>query len=1254
MRYFSYNVLIACVVGASASMQAAPNIASTSKSTLPGTFFFSQAKADTSLTNSQHITDVAMIHEKSSTAAEDYVTFGHVFKVGDVPQGKTVLLVDSTGKSIATQVDKKATYQDGSLKHAIISAKVNIPSAKQQTLRLFTIDETGSTTGLNRTQLAALDLDFTLKLTVGGNVYTSKLADVIESGELKRQWLEGGIANEFIFTAPLKVGGVEHPLLHARFYVRTYGKREKARVTVVVENSYSYVANPSNVTYDVELIANGQSVYQKSNVTHYHHARWKKDVLLQGQALTHVVFNRNYLMNSKAFPLYQPDLNVASGLITNLYSDYQAKNDLMKVGTVEPIMPMAGGRYDIGPMPAWSAAYLLSQDKRLKTVTEGNANLAGSWSVHYRDKKTGYMLRIDDWPYAGLWGNDFDHHNPKTDRSEAFPACKQCQSPYKPDSAHQPSLAYLPYVVTGDYYLLEELQFWANYNLINMHPYYRRKEEGILRRGQVRGEAWSLRALGEAAFITPDNHPMKYYFSKLMNNNLEYLYNLYVARKEADRDSDEVKKRLGYDPGELIDRFGVRTGEYAVVYKNKTALSPWMDDFHAWSIGFLKDLGFAKASEVMDKRAKFSVGRMIDPGYCWIFASLQQGIRVLEPNNKAKVLDSFAQAFNKTTSISLNSTPCDSQRILPLAESFSAAEDQIPLQLNPGQMLGYAASPEGFPANMQIALAAATDSNYPSASQAWSKFEQRSYKPDYSIEPQFAVVPRSMYAPSSDKQVSLEGEYGAGASGNEVVAANQPGPLTGTLPPRYPEPPEPPTVPGTPSDPGDTTDTGSPNNPGTPSDPGTPSTPSDPNTPDTGDSGSDDDDGVIIVDNGSPEEPQTPGSGSEPNTPTDDTPETPTTHKSLEAFIEELQPGQWLEAKGNNTLSDAFPSYHSAWGSLGPAGVLGAWSGGAVGDNKLIIWGGGKTDYGGNEVYQMDFDTLSWSRLTDPSEYYLDNYGGCITAEGKPALACITKDGTPTSAHSYDGVEYLPNVQRFWMGNGTRYGAGYTTEKNYWFDSDNTKWEQKSSFTIKGEFSSAYDSSTGYLLVANGYKLIAYDPKADKVTHQSPVGPNYGGASPGVYDPKRKLFIQLLNHSLAIYDLSEVDWQDPKASIPEMMIQPIKLKGKQSAYYDNGQGMLSYEAPTLRHYGIDYDSKRDVFVLWDGHNNVLILDPSDWSIQEFQPQALSKAPSALASWGGRRDRGIYGRWRYLPDYDCFIGFNKEDEGVWLFRLPNEL
>lgn len=352
---------------------------------------------------------------------------------------------------------------------------------------------------------------------------------------------------------------------------------------------------------------------------------------------------------------------------------------------------MTGGRNDIGPLPTWTVLYLLSQDRLAKETEIGNGEQAGSYSVHYRDKNTDLPVKLTDYPHLST------HNNVAGQGPHPLPACGgSCGSPYTTDESHQPSLAFVPYLVTGDYYFLEELQFWANQNAFKVGPAYRDYEKGLYKFIQVRGQAWSLRTLGQAAYITPDSHPLKAYFNTILQHNLDY----YQSRYSSNPDTNNL---------------GVITHGYAFSYHDGRGIAPWQDDFVTWAFGYLSNLGFTDAMPMADWKSRFVVQRMIGVGYCWDKASAYS-LKVKDSNGP--IYSTIADVWN--ANFSSSPVPCDSNN-----------------------MAGYPDAPAGFPANMQPALAAAVDRGYPGAAQAWQLFEGRSIKPDYSNYPNWAIVPMS-------------------------------------------------------------------------------------------------------------------------------------------------------------------------------------------------------------------------------------------------------------------------------------------------------------------------------------------------------------------------------------------------------------------------------------------------------------------------------------------------------------------------------
>ncbi|MEW6021021.1 MAG: hypothetical protein AB1807_02660 [Pseudomonadota bacterium] len=640
------------------------------------------------------------------------LTFGQVFAPGDLPRGAGLSGKLADGSTLPLQVDVKATHPDGSVRHAVISAL--LPRlAKGQGAGIALVK--GGARSDDARARPDLDSGASVAITIDGERYTAS-ADRLLKEQKPQVWLNGPVVTELQVAAPLRnAKGEEHPHLAARFAIRSYAGTGKTRVDVVVENNWAYEAAPQNFTYDVELKVGDGTVYAKKNLTHLHHARWRTLAWRGAAPAVHLRHDTAYLIASRALPNYDRSVVVSDAALATLMDKFDGSSaEPMGVGAASPAMPNTGGRNDIGLLPGWAAMYLLSMDPRAKQVTLGTADLAGSWSVHYRDKRTALPVSLMDYPYMTILGNPGDTRNPKTGKQEGFPRCAPdaCKTPYKVDSAHQPAFAYLPYLVTGDHYYLEELQFWAMWNVFYSNPGYRKNIRGLVEPHQVRGQAWSLRTLAEAAYVTPDSHPLKRDFLAILKSNLDYYNALYSDNPAA-------------------NRLGVVDNKPAVVYKGKTAVAPWQDDFFTSAVGHVAELGFKDAQPLLKWKAKFPIARMVGAGACWVDGA-NYTITVRDSPG-APIYDSIAQAYRSTMG-ELAALPCAGP------ELAAATKRQV------GDMGGYAGTPIGFPSNMQPALAYAADVGGEAGRKAWARFMSRSVKPDYSKAPQFAIVPRSIDA----------------------------------------------------------------------------------------------------------------------------------------------------------------------------------------------------------------------------------------------------------------------------------------------------------------------------------------------------------------------------------------------------------------------------------------------------------------------------------------------------------------------------
>ncbi len=649
------------------------------------------------------------------------VTFGQVFKPGDVPAGAVVgARIGST--ALAVQVDKKAAHADGSLRHAVISTLVpSLASGGSQVITLTNSGSAPSGTAPSVSAVLGTAFDTTINLNIGGTPYTAS-ARALLSGT-PSTWLQGPKATEWLLSAPLRnASGAAHPHLQARFHVRAYEGLQAVRVEAVVENIWAHETGPRNYTYNATVSVAGRgAVFSQSNVNHYRQSRWRRVVWWGTQPSFTVKHDRAYLMATRAVPTYDTRVQVSGGALDGWINGLGANPGLMSIGDLDPNMPSPGGRFEIAPLPAFQAGYILSQDDRARRATIGYGEQAGAWPMHYRDKTTGHPISIDTYPNASILGGSGIYGT--------FPACGgTCSTPLLPEASHHPSLAYLPYLITGDYYLMEELVFWGNWTLFYGESGRHGGSQGLLVWDQVRGQAWMLRTLAQAAYATPDSHPMKQYLVSKLQNNISYYRTNWVNSNP-----------LGY----------VTNTGAANWLGLDDWIATWMDDFLTWTFGHIVGLGFTEAQPVLAWKAKFPVGRLTDSGMCWVLASSYwpyvRGDRYAG-GTSSFVTDwtSFRRnlifgwdddAFRGTNAISgqeqtLFNAACGSSQMYSI------------LGIGSGSMIGWD-GPDAYAANLQAATAVAVEAGVPNAQAAFNRLTSRSAYPlsGYGSQPQWALFP---------------------------------------------------------------------------------------------------------------------------------------------------------------------------------------------------------------------------------------------------------------------------------------------------------------------------------------------------------------------------------------------------------------------------------------------------------------------------------------------------------------------------------
>ena len=184
-------------------------------------------------------------------------------------------------------------------------------------------------------------------------------------------------------------------------------------------------------------------------------------------------------------------------------------------------MGSPGGRPDVAPYTDWTARYLVHhRPEQLKYLLR-TADLARSWPIHLREPNDGRLVSLSERPKFWFDARGEDHVR----------SAKWGGSALSPDNAHVPGgLALVPYLVTGDRHYADEMAAWANFAVLSTWPGNTSTDDasraggdasagsgrGILATNQVRGFAWSLRNIADAAAFLPDDDSMRTPFRQVV------------------------------------------------------------------------------------------------------------------------------------------------------------------------------------------------------------------------------------------------------------------------------------------------------------------------------------------------------------------------------------------------------------------------------------------------------------------------------------------------------------------------------------------------------------------------------------------------------------------------------------------------------------------------------------------------------------------------------------------------------------------
>jgi hypothetical protein len=598
---------------------------------------------------------VAFRLENNTAEAEPskLVTFGHAFAKGAVPAGTTLEAVVG-GVRLPLQMDVKATHADGSVRHAVLTVKAPELAAKAKLDVMLQTAAPTAAKALAPADVLARGYDVDLHLAVrgaDGSVTNHQvdaaalLQQAISSGKVDA-WLSGPLASEF------RVSKAIDKFLVAHFDIRLHADGT-VRTDVTVTNDSTYTPGIGTIAYAAEIRQDGKAVWRDDSIAHHRQANWHKAVWKGGESDLHVVRDMDHMARAGAIENYDTSTGVLSSTLDDVLARL-ATSDTGPMGNalLRQYQGYAGHSEDRGPAPAWHVNYLLTQDERAEKAMLAIADAAGSIPWHFRDDATGQPVSLKDHP--NFWA-DSRASGPD---APATPFVEP--QPWALANSHHAAASYVPYLLTGDRYHLDNLAHESAWAVAALWDAERGGGLGLVDGfwTQGRARAWVLRDLGDAAYALPDDHPLKAYFNKLVQNNLDYFVEKYVV-------GDFAKA------GELSGWLSGQTNANGNI-------PPWQQDFLATSVAALKNRGFEKAGTLLDWMDGFVSGRFIsgDKGFDPLRGA-PMDIKTYDPAT-GKSLTTWKEAYDQTFAgqpapTSLNGNPEAAADAAAIARAANAA-----------------------------------------------------------------------------------------------------------------------------------------------------------------------------------------------------------------------------------------------------------------------------------------------------------------------------------------------------------------------------------------------------------------------------------------------------------------------------------------------------------------------------------------------------------------------------------------------------
>jgi hypothetical protein len=515
------------------------------------------------------IANTITITNTSGAAIRNYpFQFGRPFLQRAIPHAPRVLI---NGRPFATQADVKNRYPDGSAEFAVMA--VVVPSLPNNTPVMLSFADTTTNDNTPLTQAQMLDpsynFDALMTLTPASGAAQTASARQMLSDRNCRPWTSGPIAQTMICaddSAARKydIGfGDGYRPFRPRFYATFWPATHQVYVRAVGENGLT--TELEDLAYNLSITSNGATVYTKNltgsppivvrsmsfNLVHWSRSTWTREFWIGGTPPQQVNIDENlpYLESTRFLPNLDPSIVIPDAETSqeynswlavphDIYDGYWTKGGTVLASDWDTAMGTAGDSWHIGPYPRFTTEWLHSPDWRWRVMALNTTDIAGAWPMNMRESDPTRRFQRSDAVGSGTGlgrvvsaaGRPLmtEFADPNATGSSDNPkqvgpiAAPRIGNPWTWDDAHQPSVWFAPYILTGDPWYLDELYAWAGITVFEDAPANFRGPNGtyggLWGYKAARAVAWTLRGRAEAAFAAPDSTPEKSYLTYMAND----------------------------------------------------------------------------------------------------------------------------------------------------------------------------------------------------------------------------------------------------------------------------------------------------------------------------------------------------------------------------------------------------------------------------------------------------------------------------------------------------------------------------------------------------------------------------------------------------------------------------------------------------------------------------------------------------------------------------------------------------------------